>query len=178
MNLNQALKYSTKEDVIDSAVRSARYPALIPSHHLQIAADAFEDQGQEGHADLLREFGKGYLGQEPAHTALGPTGPLRTNEAGRSPLNAYLHLIGPAEEETHRIGGPDRPSRPRMGKPTGLALVAHLNARGQEQAYGPSHRMVRLLSPTEAKAATARFPNAAEIHQFIDHHFNAPPEAQ
>lgn len=169
MNLNQALKYGTKEDLIDSAVRGNPYPAQIPSDHLQIAADAFEEQGQEGHADLLRELSKGHQNQLPAHLAFGATGPLDTREAGRSPLNANLRLVGPSQEAAFG---------PQMQAPTGLALVGHLNARGQGEGYGPSHRVVRLLSPAEAKAATARFHNAAEIHQFIDRHFNAPTETQ
>lgn len=57
LSLQQALKYTAKDDVIQSAINS---PEPDPMH-LAIAADAYEEEGEEGIADLLRAASKGQL---------------------------------------------------------------------------------------------------------------------
>lgn len=161
MNLNQALKYGAKEDLIKGILHADQ----IDPTALLVLADAHEEQGQEGIADVLRAVGRGERG----------VGRLRVHANGPS--------FGPKHPERNRIKTPfvygsvqtltsaDLPHSTKPDKAT-FNLGFADNQTGSWRLHSAS------LPPEEAKAATARLPNAAEIHQFIDSHFNAPTETQ
>lgn len=157
MRIKEALKYGTKEDLITSAVNSGKRDPVA----LLVAADAHEEAGKEGIADLLRAAAKGGEAYPPEFTAHPSTDwpVISTRTVGSGVSAVFSRLL-------------DSDTRENKGVGLSLALEDKWTPEGLRDQWW---RVA--LTPKEAKEVTARLPNASEIHQHIDRHFPEAPSA-
>lgn len=161
LTLQQALKYGTREDLLASLL-STHANHLDPTHML-VAADAVEESGEEGAADLLRAVAKqdATLVLDPEYYDAEYAPPFTTGMG--SGVGGWLTVAKKTDDSGDKK----------------LNLRVVIEARPVHPAQRRRRETGRLLTPQEAKEATARLPNASEIHQFIDHHFpEQKPESE
>jgi len=137
--------------------------------HLAIAADAYEEGGEEGVADLLREASKGTL-SEPDEQGQYP------NDGSFQTQHRIVTVKDTPDGEgglgIHLFRGANREGKPSVGLVVGLSSPpVFTGVTGMNWIYGKERRGVRVMTPEEAKQATARLPNADHIHSLIDKHF-------
>jgi hypothetical protein len=167
-SLNDVLKYKASEDLLRAAFtdrdEQQGRQSFYDANHYLVSADAMEEEGKEGVADILRRKAKALQDNEPnwiPGASIAERGPTFG-----SVDDCYLGSVSAIGEGEHSIMGWE--VKPHTPKKIHFELNATMD--------GMHHSGLGfMLDPEEAEHVVKRLPNAEAMTAFIRKHSTPHP---